>query len=124
MNEVLEFSQNRLGYIWQHYLDEFELDTLVTIGLDVDSILHGTIQINTIIPDSLPWQGIYFDGNPVDISAVPDSGYLFSHWQSNMIISDEDTLKQFLTVNVDTNDIFKAFFVNTSRARPSGMSLV
>ena len=111
VNEVLEFSQNRLGYIWQHYLDEFELDTLVTIGLDVDSILHGTIQINTIIPDSLPWQGIYFDGNPVDISAVPDSGYLFSHWQTNVTISGQDTLKQFLTVNVDTNDLFRAFFV-------------
>ncbi len=111
VNDLLDFVEVRLGYVWQHYIDEFNLDTLVTIQLDVDSIIHGFVKINTIIPDSLPWQGIYFDGNPVDISAVPDSGYLFSHWQSNMVISDDDTLKQFLTVNVDTNDLFKAFFV-------------
>lgn len=111
VNVVMEFAQNRLGYIWQHYIDEFELDTLVTIGLDVDSIHHGTIKMNTIIPDSLPWQGIYFDGNSVDITAIADSGFLFSHWQTNMTIQNEDTLKESLTVNVDTNDIFKAFFV-------------
>ncbi len=111
VNVAMDFAGNRLGYVWQHYIDEFDLDTLITIGLDVDSIIHGTVRINTIIPDSLPWQGVYFDGNPVDISAVPDSGYLFSHWQTNMTISGVDTLKQFLTINVDTNDIFKAYFV-------------
>jgi hypothetical protein len=25
----------------------------------------GKIKISTIIPDSLPWTGVYFDGNPV-----------------------------------------------------------
>lgn len=111
VNEVLEFVEDRLGYVWQHYIDEFELDTLVTIGLDVDSIIHGTIKINTIIPDSLPWQGIYFDGNPVDISAIADSGYLFSHWSANQSLSGIDTLFPQLNLNVDTNDIFKAYFV-------------
>ena len=111
VNEVIGFVESRLGYVWQHYIDEFEMDTLVTIGLEVDSTIHGTVKINTIIPDSLPWSGIYFDGNPVDITAIPDSGYLFWHWSTNLTITNEDTLKQFLTVNVDTNDIFKAFFV-------------
>ncbi len=111
VNIVLEFVEDRLGYVWQHYIDEFNLDTLVTIKLDIDSLIHGTVKINTIIPDSLPWQGLYFDGNPVDIAAIPDSGYIFSHWASNMIISGVDTLKQNLLINVDTNDVFKAFFV-------------
>ncbi len=111
VQEVIDFVEVRLGYIWGHYIEEFNLDTLVTIQLDVDSTIHGTVKINTIIPDSLPWSGIYFDGNPVDISAVPDSGYIFSHWQTNTTISGVDTLKQFLTVNVDTNDFFKAFFM-------------
>ncbi|MCD4729202.1 MAG: lamin tail domain-containing protein, partial [Bacteroidales bacterium] len=111
VNEVFEFVEDRLGYVWQHYIDEFDLDTLVTIGLDVDSIIHGTIKINTIIPDSLPWNGIYFDGNPVEISAIADSGYLFSHWSANHSLSGIDTLNPQLNLNVDTNDFFKAFFV-------------
>ncbi len=105
------FANHRLSYVWQHYLDEFDLEKLVTVTLDIDSIQHGRIKINTITPDSLPWQGIYFDGNPVEISAIADSEYVFSHWKSNMIISGKDTLNQVLNINIDTNDVFKAYFV-------------
>jgi hypothetical protein len=108
---LTNFAMNRLPYVWQHYLGEFNLVKLVTVSLDVDSTKHGRIRINTIVPDSLPWQGIYFDGNPVDISAIPDSGYIFSHWKPNMIITGADTLIQHLKVNIDTNDIFIACFV-------------
>jgi len=107
---MVQFVQYRQGYVWQHYLDEFDFEKLVSIELDVDSIIHGNIKINTIIPDSLPWYGFYFDGNPIEITAIPDSGYMFSHWESNMNISGDDTLSQKLMVNVDTNDTFKAFF--------------
>ncbi len=105
------FAMNRLPYVWQHYLNEFDLEKLVTVSLDIDSTKHGKIKINTIIPDSLPWQGIYFDGNPVEISVIPDSGYVFSHWSSNMVISGIDTLNPTLKVNVDTNDVFTAHFI-------------
>jgi hypothetical protein len=105
------FASNRLSFVWQQYMDEFSLTKLITIHLDVDSTKHGKIKINTIIPDSLPWQGIYFDGNPVEIAAIPDSGYIFSHWKTNMVISGSDTLQQFLKINADTNDLFKAFFL-------------
>lgn len=108
---MTNFAMNRRPYVWQHYLSEFDLNKLVTITLDVDSIAHGRIKMNTIIPDSLPWEGVYFDGNPVEISALPDSGFVFSHWQSNMIISGSDSLNPYLKINVDTNDVFKAFFV-------------
>jgi hypothetical protein len=111
VQSMSNFATNRLSYVWQHYLDEFDLEELVTITLDIDSVKHGKIKINTIIPDSLPWQGIYFDGNPVEISVIPDSGYVFSHWNSNMVITGIDTLNPALKVNVDTNDVFIAHFI-------------
>ena len=110
VEQAVEFAEDRPGFVWQQYIDEFNLEKTVTIGLDIDSINHGKIKINTIIPDSLPWQGTYFDGNPVEISAISDSGFVFSHWASNNILQGDDTLVQNLIVNVDTNDIFKAFF--------------
>jgi len=110
VNVMLNFALARMDYVWQDYINEFDLIKTVTVSLGIDSVHHGTIKINTIIPDSLPWQGIYFDGNPVEITAIPDTGYLFSHWGTNLIISGSDTLNPKLTVNVDTNDVFKAYF--------------
>jgi hypothetical protein len=108
---MIYFAEHRHNYVYQHYMDEFNLEKTVEVGLDIDSLKHGHIQINTIIPDSLPWQGIYFDGNPIELTAIADSAYIFSHWASNPIISGTDTLQTNLLVNVDTNSIFKAFFV-------------
>ena len=111
VDEMIYFAENRESFVRQQYINEFGLSKLTGVTLDIDSICHGKIQINTIIPDSLPWQGTYFDGNPVDITAIPNEGYLFSHWSSNFIITGDDTLKQNIRVNPDTADVFKAFFV-------------
>jgi hypothetical protein len=111
VNSMINFVTVRLGYVWTHYLNEFGLEKTVTLTLDADPGNHGKIKISTIIPDSLPWQGIYFDGNPVEITAIADSGYCFSHWATNMVISGSDTLNPNLVVNADTSDIFKAYFI-------------
>jgi hypothetical protein len=111
VQNLVYFVENRRPYVWQHYQDEFDLVKTVEVGIDVDSVHHGQVRINTIIPESLPWQGVYFDGNPIELEALPDSGYVFSHWASNLILADLDTLQAQITINVDTNDFFKAFFV-------------
>jgi len=110
VQEMIGFTEARLGYVWQHYMEEFNLEKLVDVNLDIDSSHHGSIKINTIIPDSLPWQGKYFDGNPIEINAIGDSGYIFSHWASNSILSGSDTLLSTVKINVDTSDYFKAYF--------------
>ena len=111
VDEMFYFAEHRHNYVYQHYINEFNLVKAVEVGLEIDSILHGHIKINTIVPDSLPWQGTYFDGNPIELSAIADSAYIFSHWGSNPVISGADTLLSNLIVNVDTNSIFKAYFV-------------
>ncbi|MCB2219928.1 MAG: CotH kinase family protein [Bacteroidetes bacterium] len=111
VQNMVYFVENRRPYMWQHYLDEFNLVKTVEVGIDIDSVHHGEIRINTIIPDILPWQGMYFDGNPIELEAIPDSGFLFSHWSSNLVLSGEDTLNMNLLINVDTNTVFKAWFV-------------
>jgi hypothetical protein len=110
VEDMIDFALQRPGYVWQQYIDEFELEKLVNITVDVDSLHHGNVKVNTIIPDSLPWQGTYFDGNPVQLKALADSGYVFSHWASNSLISGADTLLSALKINVDTNETFRAFF--------------
>ncbi|MBN2174466.1 MAG: CotH kinase family protein [Bacteroidales bacterium] len=110
VDDVINFAQVRLFYARQHYMQEFDLEKMVNVKLEIDSIHHGKIKINTIYPDSLPWQGIYFDGNPIELKAVADSGYIFSHWATNLVLNGPDTLLSDIRLNVDTNVTFKAFF--------------
>lgn len=38
-----------------------------------------TIQVNTIIPESYPWTGVYLGGITITLEAKPDEGSSFSH---------------------------------------------
>jgi len=90
-------------------VSEFGLNKQVNVKLDVFPTNAGSIQLNSITPDSLPWQGIYFDGVPIHLTANAKTGYSFSHWEPNNIITD--TLATDVEVNVEqTNTLFKAIF--------------
>ena len=60
------------------------------------------VKINSITPN-LPWNGIYHGGCPVIVKAIPNSGYLFSHWHSNSQDYNnltEDSIEVDLSSNV------------------------
>ncbi|MFU8843955.1 MAG: CotH kinase family protein [Bacteroidales bacterium] len=111
VNQMISFVNLRRDYVWQHYMAEFNLWKMVLVNLAATPPDHGKIRINTITPGPLPWEGWYFDGNPVTLEATPDSGYLFSHWGSNQVLTGADTLLSVITLNVDTTETFIAYFV-------------
>jgi hypothetical protein len=69
----------------------------------------GRIKISTITPDEYPWTGIYFDGCPVQITAIPNPGYEFSHWMPNAIW-DENNQNVSVLENVGQYTQFIAVF--------------
>ncbi|MGR6088061.1 MAG: CotH kinase family protein [Arcticibacter sp.] len=90
--------------------NNFSLSGQVDVTLDVEPIGAGKIQISTIVPDSLPWTGVYFNGNPVRITALPNPGYTFSHWE---ITGSGPTIVNTnisLQVNIPSTTLFEAFF--------------
>jgi hypothetical protein len=90
----------------------FNLPQQVQVELDVFPSNGGKINISTISPDSYPWNGIYFDGVPIQIEALAMPGYQFSHWESNGLITD--TLNAVFLDTLTTAAInFKAHFVST-----------
>ncbi len=90
-------------------VSEFGLTKQVNVKLDVYPADGGSIQLNSIVPDSLPWQGVYFDGVPVHLTAKANAGFTFSHWEPNNFVTD--TLAKDFEVNVtQTNTLFKAIF--------------
>jgi len=102
----------RTGIVRNHIQDNFSLNAQVDVTLDVFPEGAGKIKISTIIPDSLPWTGVYFDGNPVEITAIPNPGYAFAYWDANAVLSSIDT-NITIVLNIDSSTLFQAVFINT-----------
>jgi hypothetical protein len=98
----------------QHIVDNFQLDQEVSITLQANPPGAGTIKISTVVPKSLPWTGIYFHGNPVTVTAIPNPGYVFANWSANSNIGN--LTAQSFTADVPQKTTFTANFTGTAQA--------
>lgn len=92
--------------------DQFGLEAQVNLTLATSPPGAGRIKISTIIPDSLPWKGVYYNGVPVTITAIPNPGFTFESWGVNGNISSPDP-NESITLNISTDDTFTAFFTGS-----------
>ncbi|MBU3661225.1 MAG: T9SS type A sorting domain-containing protein [Flavobacteriales bacterium] len=99
----------RNSVIQNQIVSTFNLEKKVAISLNVFPEDKGGIQLNTIQPTVYPWNGIYFDGVPINVKAIAKPGFQFSHWEPNAFITD--TLNPIFEGNISiTNTNFKAIF--------------
>jgi hypothetical protein len=80
------------------------------VTLQVNPPQAGRIQINTIIPDSLPWNGIYFNGAPVTVTAIANPGYVFNYWSADSLLQSQ-WHNDSLVINMITDDVLTANFI-------------
>jgi hypothetical protein len=95
-------------YVRNQVQSQFGLQGQNYVALQTYPQDAGTIHINTITPDSLPWMGVYFDGNPVTMTAEPKPGYKFMYWEYTNQAGTHTS--PVLRINVDTTMIFTAHF--------------
>jgi hypothetical protein len=87
----------------------FALPNQVDMTLDVFPAGAGKIKISTVTPEEYPWNGVYFNGVPVKIEAIANTGYHFLHWGTNALLND--TLNSVFLDTLDLNSVvFKAYF--------------
>jgi hypothetical protein len=103
----------RTEQVRNHIQNNFSLTSQVDVTLDVYPAGSGKIKISTIIPTTLPWTGVYFNGNPVEITAIPNIGYEFAYWDTNAIFNMIDT-NISVVLNISTSTLFKAVFTPSS----------
>ena len=109
-HEIFQSQLNiRTPLVRNHIQQNFGLNKKVQVLLDVYPPEAGKIQISTIIPESLPWTGIYFHGNPVRLTAIPNPGYEFSHWEPNAVLNQPNTQASF-EVDIHSSTQFVAVF--------------
>lgn len=102
----------RTDIVRNHIQNNFALNGQEEVTLNVLPAGAGKITISTITPDTLPWTGIYFDGNPFRITALPNPGYNFEYWEINS--GGNITLDTNISIvqNVSSATTFTAIFSN------------
>ncbi|MFM2207075.1 MAG: hypothetical protein RL213_1050 [Bacteroidota bacterium] len=116
INDMKNWYYRRTSYVRSHILSNFAnfgVTSQVTWTLDVNPPGAGRILISTIIPPVYPWSGVYFNNNPVTITAIPNPGYTFDHWVSNTL--GNTNTSQSVTVNYTQSQLTTAYFTGTAR---------
>ncbi len=88
------FARNRPQYIWQFLEERF--NTGAARYLKAEATSGGYIIINNMIKiREKEFQGRYFENYPINLKAVPNYGYKFSHWEGVKVMNSaqEFTLK-------------------------------
>ena len=108
---MMNFALQRPAITRNFIRDEFNLTSDVLLTINTSPAGSGRIEISTVTPSTYPWSGIYFNGNPVTITAIPNPGFTFDHWTSGIIPSSD--LNQRITYNFTNDDIITAHFTGS-----------
>jgi hypothetical protein len=113
-NIMITYNTKRVDSARKVIRNYYALVKNVNVTLDVNPIGAGKIVISTLtIPsDSMPWQGVYFDGNPVRITAIPNPGYTFVNWNANA--QTFNVTDQSFELNINANSTFTANFTGSA----------
>lgn len=129
LDRLIEFANNRANIVFDHILEFFELNNTHQLSVTLDNITMGHVRVNTIALtsetpgvrfNSSTWSGTYFEEVPVDISAVPEAGYRFSHW----LVDGEQIDSNRLTLNLESDVQIQAFFEEATTTPVADLDLI
>jgi len=93
VSQVNFFLTNRPNTVRDQILSYFSLPATNTINLSV--VGNGKLHLSTINIPTNPWSGIYFENVPVEITAIPDPGYIFTGWSDSNLPNQEQVTLNF-----------------------------
>nr|MBS0038098.1 CotH kinase family protein [Saprospiraceae bacterium] len=105
LSTMRTFGLLRAPILRNHLNNTLELGGTSPLTVDVNIPVGGTIKVNTITLSPahagvyepiFPWEGVYFQTVPVQLIALAEVGYEFSHWEGDFQ-SDSDTLNFYPT---------------------------
>lgn len=103
---IENFAENRIHSLRIHILNYFNLSGIFDLNVEVNEESRGRISVNSLLLSQKQWEGSYFNSVPITLTAMPNDGFRFSHWEGD--IEAETSEIQI----VSTDDIFvKAIFI-------------
>lgn len=123
LEQRLDWAELRVQGARDVVQNHFSLADQVDITLNVQPAGAGRIHISTIEPDEAeyPWTGVYFNGNPVNISVVENPGYTFSHWLANGVFNANNEQRDHVLM-FDEDLTFTAVFEGQEVDQPIGIT--
>jgi len=111
-----EFALARPNIVRGHIIEEFQLSGVYELSLNTDQN-GGFVRVNSIdilestpgVEDASHWSGMYFQGVPITLTAVPNLGYEFSHWEG---VGEEMRYSDTITISPDADIQVTAIFQN------------
>ena len=102
VNWMKNFGEMRQPYLKQYVLDEFDLSAYHELNIEITDLSEGWVQVNSLKIEENNWEGDYFQGVPILVTANAKPGYIFSHWEGDIINSTEASLSidMFSTMNL------------------------
>ncbi len=80
VQELRDFARRRPDYVRLHLVERFGLGGVAQLAFDPPTAGSGYVAVNGELLPDLPWQGVYFQSVPVQITAAPAPGYRFAGW--------------------------------------------
>lgn len=123
VQSLREFNQERLSYMWQHFQNRFGLSSPKIVTISTDETEGGFIKLNSLMLNSFPWSGKYFEGVPITLEAIPQPGYKFIGWSGNAnsterIISYTPGLNNDITAVFELDDQTYPIVINEINYNP------
>lgn len=87
LDVMKEFAEMRPSVVRSHIVDRFDLSGTIIVNVNIPN-LSGSIKVNSLSVDQDGWQGVYFQGVPITLTAMAKDGYVFSHWEGSVSSSD------------------------------------
>jgi hypothetical protein len=81
VQELRDFARRRPDVVRQHAVERFNLHGTAHLTFNPPASGSGTVTVNGMVLPNLPWQGVYFQGIPVQVTAAPAPGYRFAGWE-------------------------------------------
>ena len=103
------YLQNKPDIARDQIQEAFGLEDQVNLTIKVWPPEAGTVKINTIEVDTFPWHGVYFNGNPVEVTIQPRPGFNFKYWEALHQFEGPDT-RTAISYNFEQGDTLVAFF--------------
>ena len=110
--ELYPYAERRPGVVRRHILSHFDLDGELTFTIDLPLAGQGSIRVNSILIDSLPWHGTYYKKIPIELEAIPDRYYEFDKW-SDSTLAQNSKISLFLENDFTISAAFKLDPVET-----------
>ncbi|MCR6650977.1 MAG: CotH kinase family protein [Cellvibrionaceae bacterium] len=88
VESLITYANNRPGYVWQHLRKQFALSAPAILSIESLDVAAGSVKVNSVVVTQPNWSGSYFAEVPVTVTALPNTGYRFSHWSGANTLTD------------------------------------